>query len=1101
MLRWVIVTTAALCLPLALTLANQQPYNPKVLGPSDEGQKAIKRMLAPKGTQITLHAAEPLLANPVSFCFDEQGNIYVAETFRIHAGVNDNRWFMGNKKTWLDDELACQTVADRMAMYKKLLGKEFDTYTKEQERVRKLVDTDGDGLPDKSFVFADGFNNPAAGIGAGVLARQGKVWYTCIPDLWFLEDTKGTHSADVKKSLHYGFGVHTAYYGHDLHGLKMGPDGRLYFSSGDRGFHIETGGRTVSNPHSGAVLRCNPDGSELEIFAYGLRNPQKLVFDQYGNLFTGDNNADGGDKARWVHVVEGGDTGWRIGYQEMKEPMRLGPWNSEKIWETQHDGQPAASLPPVAHIGDGPAGVTYHPGVAQIPDRYKDHFFMCDFRGEPGQSGIHAFQLKPRGASFQFMAMPERFAWSTLATDCDFGPDGGFYLSDWVNGWDKTGKGRIYKIADSAKAKDPAVQEVKKLLAEGMAGRSPEELYKLLDHADTRVRMEAQFMLVEKRAAQMLTQAALKHGLLARLHAVWGLGMLQRANPKDAAILTPLIPLLQDGQVEVRCQAMKVLGEARHAEAVSAIKLQLKAAEPRARYFAAQALARLGTADVLPAIAEMLRDNADKDAYLRHAGVMAMVGIGDRTALAELARDSSVAVRLASLLAMCRLGMPEVAQFLNDADPKLVLEAARAINDEPIDKAMPDLASLIGRTGLTAPLQYRVVNANFRLKQKANAAALATFAGRADVPVVLRSLALDCLANWDQPWNRDLIVGLYRPLPARPQEDAALAVRANLGAIFTGPNKVRADGAKLAAQFGIKEVSPFLMEITADLGRTAVVRVEALKALTALNDSQLPAAMKLALADKDPRVRTEGRRILAKIEPQAVLAELTTALDSGTTIDRQGALAILADLNQPGSAELLDSWIDKLLAKQVPPDFQLDLIEAAAKRNSAILAKKLAQYEANRPAGDPLGKWSESLQGGDAENGKRIFFDRSEVSCLRCHKVQGAGGEVGPDLTGIGTKQKREYLLESIVLPDKQIAQGFETVVLTLLDGKVKSGILKSEDAKQVRLMTPEGTVVVVSVADIDTRTRGPSAMPADLIRHLSRRDLRDLVEFLAALK
>src|SRR6185369_8430042 len=104
-------------------------------------------------------------------------------------------------------------------------------------------------------------------------------------------------------------------------------------------------------------------------------------------------------------------------------------------------------------------------------------------------------------------------------------------------------------------------------------------------------------------------------------------------------------------------------------------------------------------------------------------------------------------------------------------------------------------------------------------------------------------------------------------------------------------------------------------------------------------------------------------------------------------------------------------------------------------------------------------------------------------------------------LTGIGAKQKRDYLLESIVLPDKTIAQGFETVVLTLTDGKIKTGILKSEDKKEVRLMTAEGQLIAVPVAEIDTRSRGPSAMPADLIRFLSRREMRDLVEYLEGLR
>ena len=198
---------------------------------------------------------------------------------------------------------------------------------------------------------------------------------------------------------------------------------------------------------------------------------------------------------------------------------------------------------------------------------------------------------------------------------------------------------------------------------------------------------------------------------------------------------------------------------------------------------------------------------------------------------------------------------------------------------------------------------------------------------------------------------------------------------------------------------------------------------------------------------------------------------------------------------------MLETWLDRLLAKEVPAEVQLDLLVAAAKHPVAGILRKLKQHESNRDPKDHLAKWRESLDGGDADKGKRIFFERTEVSCLRCHKVQGIGGEVGPDLTGIGAKQKRDYLLESMVDPDKQIAKGYETVVLTLNNGKVKSGILKAEDKKEVRLMTPDGTILVVPVSEIDTRSRGPSAMPADLVRHLSRQDLRDLVEFLANLK
>src|SRR6185436_15971892 len=85
----------------------------------------------------------------------------------------------------------------------------------------------------------------------------------------------------------------------------------------------------LSNPDSGAVFRVWPDGSGLELFAKGLRNPQSLAFNDVGDLFTCDNNADGGDKARWIHVVEGADYGWRIGWQFLP---KLGAWNSEGMW-------------------------------------------------------------------------------------------------------------------------------------------------------------------------------------------------------------------------------------------------------------------------------------------------------------------------------------------------------------------------------------------------------------------------------------------------------------------------------------------------------------------------------------------------------------------------------------------------------------------------------------------------------------------------------------------------------------------------------------------------------------------------------------------------
>src|SRR5262249_57499485 len=118
---------------------------------------------------------------------------------------------------WLDDDLASRTVADRVALYKKYLRDKFDTYSVHHDRVRLLEDTDGDGVADRATVFADGFHHAADGLGAGLLARGGNVWYTCIPDLWLLRDSKGTGTADVRRSLQHGYGVHVRFLAPHLH--------------------------------------------------------------------------------------------------------------------------------------------------------------------------------------------------------------------------------------------------------------------------------------------------------------------------------------------------------------------------------------------------------------------------------------------------------------------------------------------------------------------------------------------------------------------------------------------------------------------------------------------------------------------------------------------------------------------------------------------------------------------------------------------------------------------------------------------------------------------------------------------------------------------
>ncbi len=1103
-------------------------YPPAVQPASDEGELSLKRFRVAKGLKVELAAAEPLLANPVAFCIDEQGRFYVAETFRLHAGATDIRGHMD----WLDEELAVKTVEERVAYMTKHEGKRIADYTKHSDRVKLVWDSDGDGKSDKATVFAEGFNGVADGIAAGVLARKGQVYFANIPNLWSFRDTNNDGVADVKKSLSYGYGVRVGFLGHDLHGLRFGPDGKLYFSIGDRGSYIKNKeGKIVENRETGVVYRCDPDGANLEIFAAGLRNPQELAFDQYGNLWTGDNNSDGGDPARWVYVVEGGDSGWRIGWQFITSPNARGPWLAERMCYPHFEGQAAYLLPPLANIGNGPSGLTYYPGTG-LNDSFKDRFFLCDFRGGTG-SGIHSIAVKQKGAGFEVTDRSD-FIWDVLVTDGDFGPDGCFYLTDWVNGWNQTGKGRIYRVFDPETRNSPLVLETKKLIAEGFDQRASDELAKLLTHADQRVRQESQFSLAAKGAGSITTFTGVLSGThqLARLHAIWGLGQIARTTP---AAIDALLPILGDADAEVRAQAAKTLGDVRAAKAYDGLVKLLSDAEPRPRFFAAISLSKLGRKEAVPAVIAMLRANNNSDRYLRHAGVMALTALADAPTLQGLAGEKLSSLRLAAVVALRRQERPEVADFLKDENPWVTLEAARAINDLPIPAALPRLAALLDDKELFArvstasaeqraavaatknskkpdvdaepdvlisPLLRRAVNAHFRLGGTANAAALIAFATQSAAPGAVRAEAVSVLGDWARPSGRDTITGLWRPTGKRDGAVAIKALQQNVETLLQNPSTtVKLAAIKVATKLGIKEGANAAFALLSDEKQRGDVRVEALKALSTLKAAKLADAVKLALTATDESLRNEASKIQARLRPSDATGKLRLILEKGTLGEKQSAFATLATV--PGSAadEVFSQWLEKLVAKQVPANLHLDLIAAAQQRQAREVKDKLTKFERSRPSDDDMRNYRECQEGGNAAEGKKIFVERAEVFCMRCHKAGGEGGEVGPDLSKLGASKTREYILESIVYPNKHIAAGFDNVLLTMKDGAIYAGMLKSETDAEIEVNSPEDGMLKLKKADIKERQRGLSAMPEEIRQVLTKQDLRNLVEFLSGLK
>ncbi len=1102
--------------PAGTQSASHSEYHPKIAEASRDAEIALNGFRLPEGMNGRLVAAEPSLANPVAFSVTPDGRIYVCETFRQEVGVEDNRSHMN----WLMDDLQLESVEERMAMFRRYMGNDVSKWAVEQDRVRLLRDTDGDGRFETDSVFADGFNDPLDGTGAGVIELNGRVYYACIPNLWLLEDSNHDGIADRKEILHHGYGVRVAFRGHDLHGLTVGPEGRLYFSLGDRGYNVvTTEGNRLKRPDTGAVFRCDPDGSHLEVFAWGLRNPQELAFDDHGRLFTGDNNSDSGDQARWVYVVQDGDTGWRMHFQYLND---RGPWNRERMWypwqadEQTKELQPASIIPPVANLGDGPSGLTWYPGTG-LPDRYKDHFFMADFRGTPGNSGIRSFAVTPKGAFFELTDSHE-FIWSILATDVDFAPDGSLYVSDWVNGWVGEGRGRIYRFAHEQQIGATSGSNVAALLSAGMTETGHAELLSFLSHADRRIRQQAQFELVKRKATMDLLQvAADAANPVARRHALWGLwqtGLQSSAEARE--IVASLTEMTAATSEDTLIQTLKVIDDliTRHGllELISEnqrdvlrdrLATILQSQDLSAAGFAAVAMGSVGRAADTDRLLALLDRTNNTDPVLRHQASMGLYRIGKRSPglLAAASGHPGAAGRLGLVLALRRLGDPAVATFLKDADPGVMAEAARAVNDEPIESAQEELAALADTPGLSEPVARRVLNACYRLGRVEHIRAVARFAAEPNTSDELRLVTAVMLKTWNNPQQLDTVTGRWRPLSKREVEGLGEEVQDVLPGLMAGSEKLREQAVEMAAALGIKDVVPSLERLLADQSQPDALRVSAFRALTTLSEN-LTDLVSRGRNDSSEAIRIVATEMLVQTNPDAAIEALEKMLNSGTVTARQAALKLLGTMKGEPAEKLLVDAGEQLLDGKLPPEVALDLIEAATSLGTSDLKSAVSRFRLRQQeVGTTTALWSECLSGGSAERGREIFFGRSAASCRRCHKVGGSGGEVGPDLSAIARDKERLYLLESIVDPGAKIAKGFETVIIVTTDGRIQSGILRREDDSVVQLMTPEGATVLISKSEIDERSSGQSGMPADIAKNLTRSEIRDLIEYLTTLK
>ena len=1056
--------------------------------------------------------------DPTSVTFDESGNAYVASTTRRKAGDLDIR----EHRLWIPDDVGLTSPADKLAFYQRELapGKmksgrgslkdhnkdgsvDWKDLTFHQERIYKLTDTDRDGVADKITIFAEGFNSPVSGIAAGVLYFDGWVYLTAIPDVWRLKDTDGDGVADLKEVIATGFGGHIAYAGHDMHGLRLGPDGRIYWTVGDKGANvISKEGRRFAYPHEGCVLRCEPDGSGFEVFAHGIRNTQEIAFDTFGNVIGVDNDGDQPkERERLMYLLEGSDSGWRNQHQYQTTDSR---WMKENMWMPSGAAdQPLSIIPPIANYSDGPAGFLFEPGHALDGD-LRGHFILDQF---------------PKGKMDAFTLVPDRdtFRQENLRVINDglmgigmtWAPDGRAYFADWIGGYPLDGKGAVWRL-DVAPNVDKSSEEI---LSKPFSVAVPkDECLRLLGHRDQRVRVNASIRLHRQGAwSEMLAVAKDAHSpRLARIHAIWGYGMgLRQARFDD---ITPALALLDDADTEIRVQALKVFSETKATpELVAKAAAQLAQPDLRLRTQAGLTLGKLGAA---VSFASFLRDAAAelRLPWLRHGLVTGLAGTQESSALLKVAQDNQGAEAVFATLALSRQRSPLLSRLLGHANPEVVVEAARAIHDdEGVPSAYDGLAASFGRPGMPHHAFRRALNMNLRSGRKDGFQRILDWTLRQPAGTPLRSDAWKSLLLYELPPRLDLVDGVARRFDMRERGPFADALRTRQADLLAITDSDRPYVLELLVRFELEVPAPVLLGLAADLKASPSVRLQTLRLLGRQNVETvtLVNVLRLAAGEGNPsEVRIEALR-------QLFLKDVDTALQVGREIiasksakiaEKQAVVAALRGRDDAASVKIVQELVERLVARKLDNGLKLDVFFLAKEASSASLAPLLRRYldaAAKQPgalAGPEL-PYDLLTDGGDPVAGRALINGHLGANCVACHRVDSdEGSEVGPSLRQVGAQRTKSEIAQSLVEPSAKIVVGYGIETLQLKSGETVAGSVLKESTKTIDLKLTDGKVRRLSVADVAQRTPPVSIMPP-MLGILSPAEIRDVVAYLTTLK
>lgn len=376
--------------------------------------------------------------------------------------------------------------------------------------------------------------------------------------------------------------------------------------------------------------------------------------------------------------------------------------------------------------------------------------------------------------------------------------------------------------------------------------------------------------------------------------------------------------------------------------------------------------------------------------------------------------------------------------------------------------------------------------------------------GSAGTPRELRALLDQVLAGgFDPAASARALTALSeasRLRKARPDGD-----RSGLSRLLESPTEiVQISALRLAGEWKDPASLPQLATLAGATTTSAVARSAAFSALRSIGGPGAIDALASLSSNPDPVIRRQAAASLTSLDLgkaiPSVVALVRTPIPEAEALDFWRAILPVKGAGKAVAEALPESGLDPVVARagmRVAREggrSDLDLVVALARGAGLATDSNAAGAELIRELA------AKAAAQGDPQRGEWIYR-RNDLACLSCHGIGGSGGKVGPDLTSIGASAPADYLVESVLLPNAKIKEGFHSVILTTRDGTEYTGTLARESPEEVVLRTAAGAEQSIPKSDIAKREQGTlSLMPGGLLDPLNEQQQLDLFAFLSRL-